>query len=114
MPFVDVRISKIVSCEQKEMFKTQLGKAINVIPNKTESMLMIDIADGRELFFRGEKLQNGAYIKVNLYKEAPYEAKELLVKCIFEICGDIFGFGIDDIYISVDEFSNWGARGMWL
>ena len=114
MPFIDVRISKPVHAEQKELFKTLLGETIDVIPNKSESVLMIDIADDRELYFRGERLENGAYAKVNLHMEAPQEAKAALIERMFEIFSESFGFKKEDVFISVAEFPNWGANGMWL
>ena len=47
MPFIDSKVSVKTTTEQRKELKERLGQAIEVIPGKSESWLMIDLADER-------------------------------------------------------------------
>ena len=55
MPFINSRVSVQVTKEQEEALKEKLGKAISIIPGKSEQWLMIEFADGCNLYFQGNK-----------------------------------------------------------
>ena len=50
MPFIDVRTSCPVSVAQEEGLKAQLGKAIALIPGKSEGSLMVYGASAKEAY----------------------------------------------------------------
>ena len=55
MPFIDCKITKKLTDEQKEKIKSGLGAAISNM-HKPESYLMVGICDGYDLFFAGKKI----------------------------------------------------------
>ena len=63
MPYIAINTSKTLSDGQKDALKTALGEKITVIPGKSESKLMIDIADSRAMYFAGEK-RDLAFVEV--------------------------------------------------
>jgi len=43
MPFIDVKLSESLETEKIESVKTELGKAIPLLPGKSENYLMVNI-----------------------------------------------------------------------
>ncbi len=82
MPFIDSKITQQLTAEQKENLKTKFGKAVSLI-GKPESYLMVGIEDGYDLYFAGNKLDNGAYVAVSLYGSSSSSAYESMTA---EIC----------------------------
>ena len=54
MPFINSKISVKLTEEQEKKIKDRLGKAIALIPGKTESWLMVGFEDDYKLYFKGE------------------------------------------------------------
>ncbi len=74
MPFIDVKLSKKITDTQKDELKRELGKAIPTL-HKPESYLMVGVCDGYDLYFAGNKLDNGAFVSVSVFgKVAPADA----------------------------------------
>lgn len=55
MPFIDCRITKKLTEEKKEALKAELGRAIPLM-HKSETYLMVGIADGYDLWLGGTKI----------------------------------------------------------
>ncbi|MCD8372739.1 MAG: hypothetical protein LUD27_05510 [Clostridia bacterium] len=110
MPFIDCKLSKKITQEQKDEIKTQLGKAVSLI-RKTESYLMVGIDDGYSLYFAGESLANGAYVAVNLYGRADESCYEKLTAKICDILNDIIGANGENVYVTYREVKDWGWNG---
>jgi len=92
MPFIDVKLSKKITDEEKEQLKSDLGGAVAIM-HKSESYLMVGIADGYDLYFAGKKLENGAFVSVSVFgKVSPSDAEKMTAK----IC--VFGFGKRRLY----------------
>ena len=53
MPFININTNVSVSKEQEVAVKTRLGKAIELIPGKSESWLMVGFEGEHPLYFRG-------------------------------------------------------------
>ena len=54
MPFIDVKTTAYVSDEKCDTIKSELGKAIALIPGKSESWLMVGIEPETKIWFRGD------------------------------------------------------------
>ena len=52
MPFIDVKTSAELNSEKIEQIKSDLGKAIALIPGKSENWLMVNIT-GRDTVRQG-------------------------------------------------------------
>lgn len=55
MPYICVNLTKKLTDSQKDAIKAGLGEKIALIPGKSERALMVDIADGRTMYYQGEK-----------------------------------------------------------
>ena len=110
MPFIDCKISQKLGGEQKEVLKTELGKAVSII-HKPESYLMVGICDGYDLYFAGKKLEKGAYVSVSLFGSAPSSSYEKMTESICSILETELGIGGSEVYVTYHSVEDWGWDG---
>lgn len=110
MPFIDAKITLPVSSEKKEELKCSFGKMMELI-GKSETYLMVNIEDNKDMWLGGEKLSGGAYVSVSLLGSSSAENYEKMTK---EIC-DIFekSLSIDPkgVYVTYHPVADWGWNG---
>ncbi len=111
MPFINSKISIKISEEQEKEIKTKLGKAIELIPGKSESWLMTGFEDEYHLYFRGDNSQPLAYVEVKVFGGENPSAFDALTGKITEIYGDVLGIAPDHIYVKYEAVSQWGWNG---
>ena len=58
MPFINSKVNMKTTLEQRQEIKERLGKAISIIPGKSESWLMLNLEDEQAMYFRGENIQS--------------------------------------------------------
>lgn len=110
MPFIDSKITMPLTGEQKEKIKSELGKAISAI-NKTETYLMVGIADSYDLWMGGKKLDKGVYTEVSLFGNASKEAYDKMTGIICEIFQKELGIPGNSVYVTYHPVSDWGWNG---
>ena len=111
MPFIGSKISVKLSKEKEEIIKKKLGEAIQLIPGKSETFLMVGFEDDYNLYFAGEKLEKGAFIEVKVFGKVTKEAFSELTKKICSIYEEELNIPQDKIYIKYEEVDNWGWNG---
>ena len=111
MPFIDSKVNVKATEEQQKELKTRLGKAIALIPGKSEAWLMLNLEDECRMFFRGEDAEPIAYICVNIYGNANEAAFSRMTAEMTKIYGDIFGVAPDHMYVKYDASMHWGWNG---
>ena len=109
MPFIDCKISKALTSEQKESIKTKLGGAVPIL-HKPESYLMVGIADGYDLYFAGKKVE-GAYVEVSLFGTVQSGDSEKMSAEICNILKSVAGLDGSKIYITYHGVRDWGWNG---
>lgn len=110
MPYIDVKLSKKASEEQKQLLKTELGKAIKIM-DKPESYLMVGIQDSYDLYFAGKKLENGAFVSVSVFGEVSSASSQNMTVRICEILNSIFATQAECVYVTYSGIHNWGWNG---
>ncbi|MDE5897145.1 MAG: hypothetical protein K2H43_04965 [Clostridia bacterium] len=110
MPFIDVKLSKKISQEEKERLKSDLGKSISVM-HKPESYLMVGIADGYDLYFAGNKLANGAFVSVSVFGKVNPADTQKMTECICSILNERFSVAENNVYVTYSGVENWGWNG---
>lgn len=111
MPFIGSRISMKISKEKEEIIKQKLGKAIELIPGKSETFLMVGFEDDYSLYFGGEKLEKGAFIEVKIFGKASKDAYDKLTTEICNIYEQELGIPQNKIYVKYEEVQEWGWNG---
>jgi phenylpyruvate tautomerase PptA (4-oxalocrotonate tautomerase family) len=109
MPFIDCKLSKKISEEQKTQLKEQFGKAISLM-HKPESYLMVGICDGYDLYFAGKKVESGAYVAVSLLGKVASSEAQAMTKRVCDVLSDV-GCDPSKVYITYQGIENWGHDG---
>lgn len=113
MPYIDAKITCSVSPAQREVLKTELGKAIAVL-DKPEAFLMIGFQDNYDLYFGGNRLEKGAYVSVAMLGEPVREKDEAMTAKIAELLQEQLDIPAKFIYVSYQGIRDWGWRGKLL
>lgn len=111
MPFIGSKVTVKISPEKEKTIKERLGKAIKLIPGKSETFLMVGFEDEYKLYFAGEKLEKGAFIEIKVFGKV---SKEAFDKMTFEVCKifeEELGIPQNKIYVKYEEVENWGWNG---
>lgn len=111
MPFINSKISVPLSAEQETTIKEKLGKAIELIPGKSESWLMLGFEPECRLYFRGDNTQPTAFVEVSVFGGENAAAFEKLTGEICKIYKDVLGVAPDHIYVKYQPVSSWGWNG---
>ena len=110
MPFIDVKLSKKITDEQKLQLKSDLGESISIM-HKPESYLMVGICDGYDLYFAGNKLDNGAFVSVSAFGKVTPSDTQKMTKSICDILNNRLFVKGADVYVTYAGVENWGWNG---
>lgn len=87
------------------------GKAIALIPGKSESWLMLSFEDNCRLYFKGKNDQPTAFVEVKLFGKASGEAYNKMTAAITDILKQQLNIQPDHIYVKYEETAHWGWNG---
>ena len=110
MPFIQVSTNREVSLEKEEKIKTALGKAITLIPGKSETWLMVNIRGDENLYFQGKK-DPCAFVEVKLYGGENAKAFSELTSEVTSLLSSTLGIEQQRIYVSYFTTHHWGYSG---
>lgn len=111
MPYIQVSLSEKLDAQKTDTLKTMFGEKIELLPGKSESVLMVRIDDARTMYFRGLPGQC-AMIEVHLYKDSPKEAKSAFASAVLGAFSELTGVPIDQIFMNFTEYTDWASRGV--
>jgi phenylpyruvate tautomerase PptA (4-oxalocrotonate tautomerase family) len=111
MPFISTKVNVKISKEKEEILKSKLGKAIELIPGKTEDWLMLSFDDQCNLYFKGTSEDKIAFVEVKIFGKATQAAYAKLTKAITDILNQELDINSDRIYIKYEEVEHWGWNG---
>lgn len=109
MPYINANIAKELNQEKIETLKCEIGKILNLI-GKSEQSLMLDIENGKTMYFKGKK-EDCAYIDVRIYGNCDCERKNKFIGALFNIIEKVADLKKENIFITFLEFENWGMNG---
>ena len=111
MPFIKSRVSVPVTAGQQEAVKEKLGKAISMIPGKSEKWLMVELADNCDLYFQGNKEQPSAFVEVKVFGRIPEECLDKMTETVCGIYETELRIPKDRVYVKYEESDKWGWNG---
>ncbi len=111
MPYINTKTTVAVTKEQVETIKKKLGKAIELLPGKSENWLMVSFDDESIMYFKGSDTSPMAFVEVKLFGKATSDAYRKLTKAITEILEEVLHIRPDCIYVKYEEVSTWGWNG---
>ena len=111
MPFINTKTNVTVSKEQEKALKEQFGKAISLLPGKSENWLMVAVEGGIPMYFRGDDTEPVAFVEVKIFGSASSNAYREMTTELTRICGDVLGVAPDHMYIRYFGSQDWGWNG---
>ena len=111
MPFIDVKTSKELTADKIDAVKTELGKAISLVPGKSEAWLMVNITDHCNLYFKGTDNDNTAFVNVSIFGSTSKDNCENLTSEICDILSGVAGIPSDRVYVKFEFCDLWGYNG---
>ena len=111
MPYISTKTNVTITKEKEIVIKNKLGKAIELIPGKSESWLMVAFEDEVSLYFQGESEKPIAFVEVKLFGSASQESYSKLTKEITNILTEELGVSPDQTYVKYEEVGCWGWNG---
>ena len=111
MPYINTKTNIEVSKEKEEVLKGKLGKAIELIPGKSEEWLMVSFEDKCPLYFRGKSNVPIAFVEVKIFGSSEEEAYQKLTAQITKILGEELNIPANQTFIVFQESVLWGWNG---
>lgn len=111
MPFMHVKVSEKLDEQKIETIKTKFGKAVSLLPGKSEAYLMVQVEDGCRLYFKGNADAPTAMTEVSIFGTASRASCEALTGEICNILEEIADIPPARSYVTFRFVENWGYNG---
>lgn len=110
MPFIDLKTNKQITKQTEIELKEAFGKAIAILPGKSEKWLMLDMHDDCRMYFHGDDAPC-AMLQVQVFGKINPEKCEELTKELCRIMNETMGIPEQSTYVKYEEISLWGWNG---
>lgn len=111
MPCIQTITNVKIPKEKEETIKVKFGKAIELIPGKSENWLMVTFQDECSMYFKGSARDVMALVEVKLFGKASSKAYDSLTETITSILQAELGIEPPQIYVKYEEVEHWGFNG---
>lgn len=110
MPYIATTVNVKITQQQEEALAREYGKAIELIPGKNESALMLLFEDECKMYFRGTNAHSMAMVEVKSFGKAGSDAYDKLTDAITESLHRVLEIEPKNIFVKYDEIANWGKH----
>lgn len=111
MPYIDTKTTVTLTEEKKEALAKRFGKAITVIPGKSEAHLMLGFEGDMTMYFAGNTGKPMAFVEVKILGTSTREHFSNLTAEICTILEEELGISGDCVYVEYVEATHWGWNG---
>lgn len=111
MPCIQTKTTVKLSAAQEELLKAKFGKAIELLPGKSENWLMVTFEDNCRMYFRGSPEPDMAFVEVKIFGKASHQDYAKLTEELTRILNQELDIQPSQIYIKYEEVSTWGWNG---
>lgn len=111
MPYIQLKTTAAVSPEKCDALKAAFGKAIECFPGKNESWLMVNIEDGKKMWFRGDASADTAMVDVELLGSVSPDGSRRMTAELCDILNKMLGIAPDRVYVKYTGYQHWGWNG---
>ncbi len=112
MPFLISRVNVPLSRKQEMELKVLLGRAIELVPGKSEAYLLLCFEDNCRLWLRGDDSAPIAYIEANIFANERHAGYDAFTHEVTRIFHQVLGIGPDHIYLHYTDIPDWGVGGL--
>jgi len=114
MPFIKVKISCPISPKQESELKSGMGKAIELVPGKSEEYLLLEFEDNCRLWLRGKNDEPIAYIEAAIFGNEAHYGYDSFTAETTNLFAKVLNIRPDHIYIKYEDIIAWSAQGMYI
>ncbi len=114
MPFLVSKVNIPVSSDQEQELKARLGKAIELVPGKSEEYLFLCVEDQCRLWLRGDNSRPMGYLTVSIFGNEGHAGHREFTAAVTDIYRDLFEIAPKDFYIKFDDIAAWSAGGQYI
>ncbi len=111
MPFIGTKTNIEITKEKEAAIKQKLGKAIELVPGKSEAWLMLAFEDKVSMYFKGQGDKPVAFVEVKLFGVANAGVYDKLTAAITKIWSEELHIPASQIYVKYEEVKTWGWNG---
>ena len=111
MPYINAKFSEKLDTGATERLKEAFGKAIELIPGKTERWLMLNFDSDGKMAFAGT-FGKCAMLEVEIFGAASDSAYAALTRALCDAVHAETGIPADRIYVKYAEVCHWGCGGV--
>ena len=108
MPYINVKTTCTLDEATEIKLKSELGRAIECIPGKNESWLMVCIEDARCIYFKGNNDAPTVYAEVKIFGKSTSDAYNKMTAELCKIFDEILGVSGERVFVRYEECSIWG------
>ncbi len=113
MPFIFSKVNIPISKEQERELKSQLGKAISLVPGKSEEYLLTGFEDNCRMYLRGNDSEPLAYVEADIFGNEEHLGYDRLTMAITAMFGEVLGIAPNHVYVNYRDIPGWSTSGMW-
>ncbi|MBR1552581.1 MAG: hypothetical protein IJ741_03460 [Schwartzia sp.] len=108
MPFLMAKTNVPIGRAKEMEIKTLLGKAIGLVPGKSEQSLLVGFEENRHFYLRGEE-QPVVYIEASIFGNEAHLGYDALTAAIARAFHDVLEIPPENIYVKYDDIKGWGV-----
>ena len=112
MPFIKIKTSFALTEARENGLKEKFGKAIELIPGKSEQYLLLEFEDNCRLWLRGRNEEPIVYIEAAIFGNEDHYGYDAFTLEITKAFCDTFGVRPDHVCIKFEDIGIWGTGGM--
>lgn len=114
MPFLISKVNIPVTGQQEQRLKTLLGRAISLIPGKSEESLLLILEDDCPVYLRGDGAAPAAYLSAAVFHNEGHAGYAEFTAAATEAYRDVLGIEPDHVFLRFEDISAWGTAGQYL
>ena len=111
MPYITTKVTTEITKEQETELKNAYGKAISLLPGKSEAHLMLHFEDKCRMYMAGKNDAPIAYVEVSIFGKSTKSGYADLTRQICEDIARILHIDGCNTYVKYEEVDNWGMDG---
>lgn len=111
MPYIHTTTTVKLTDTKKDALAKRFGKAITLIPGKTEAHLMLGFQDETPMYFAGKNDAPMAFFEVKILGTSTKEHFSALTAELCTIMEEELGISGDCVYVEYVEATHWGWNG---
>lgn len=114
MPFIKAKVNRPISKEQEVILKSRMGKAIELVPGKSEKYLLLEFEEESRLWLRGDNTVPIAYIEAAIFGNEDHAGYTEFTAEVTRIFLDVLGVNPENCYIKFEDITAWGVNGQYI